>query len=198
MTRGLVGAAPLRCLVLPWAGELRPPVGCVMLVCAGGLGQRGAPAWRRPVRSGWGAPFGALALWLIPLGRRCHSPLSSRPLRCGQLRQAACPLRAGVDTSRAAGCSSAVRWVELPPVGGSCPPCPSSAGISNAALLRRSAAATPTVGGRSVWEVARSRQRTHILLGARLSTKRSAMMDVRRRAQEYGGEKGSGARRLLP
>ena len=148
MTRGLVGAAPPRCLVLPWAGEHRPPVGCVMLVCAGGLGQRGAPAWRRRGRSGWGAPFGALALWLIPLGRRCHSPLSSRPLRCGQLRQAACPLRAGVDTSPVAGCPSAARWVELPPVGGVLPSMPLQRRDQ-----QRSAAATPTVGGRRKQDV---------------------------------------------
>ena len=57
LTQGLVGAAPFFHLVLPWAGEHRPPVGCGMLVCAGGLGQRGAPAWRRSVRSGWGGPL---------------------------------------------------------------------------------------------------------------------------------------------
>ena len=145
-----------------------------------------APLVRPPGVVKSARPGVAPSLWRPPevvSSARPGAASSSRPLRCGLLRLA---VRAGVDVSPVAGCPSATRWVELPPVGWVLPSMPLQRGDQ-----QRSAAATQAGGGRCCREVARLRQRTHILLGARLSTKRSAMMNVRRRAQEYGGEKGA-------
>ena len=84
------------------------------------------------------------------------------------------------------GLPPAMRWIELPSVG---------AGLLSMPLQRSVQLTQRSCDADRGWDVKREvaclRQRTHILLGARLSTKRSAMMDVRRRAQEYGGEKGA-------